>query len=119
MSAYRSPTLAITENAFKKGAPTDNVSVSSAELRARGKLNERLVAGATLTLAPGMRIIEWQGALHIGGQKIACEARMRSLLSAFTVNIDAEIWRQSNAGEQALVIKLKRAGALIFERRAS
>ena len=117
MSAYRAPTLATPPNSVNK--LTANGSLGISELRARTKLNDRLVMGARLTLAPGMRVIEWQQALHIGGQKFSCEARMRSILSAFTVNIDAEIWRQFNASEHALVLKLKRAGALIFERRAA
>ena len=117
MSAYRAPALATTDKSVNKLAAIG--SLGSSELRTRAKLNDRLVAGARLTLAPGMRVIEWQGALYIGGQKFSCEARMRGLLGAFTVNIDAEIWRRSDASEQALILKLKRAGALIFERRAA
>ena len=118
MSAYRSPTLATRNDSVKESATDDNL-LNSAEMRAHAKLSERLGSGASLSLAPGMRVIEWQGALHIGGQKIACEARVRSLLSAFTVNIDAEIWRQLKISEQTLLIKLKRAGALQFERRVT
>jgi len=89
-------------------------SPNSAELRAVAKLADRLAGGASLTLAPGIRVIEWQGALHIGGQKIRCDAQMQGALSAFSVHIDAAIWHQFSADSQALVLKLKRAGALIF-----
>ena len=117
MSAYRSTTLDTGKGSPQKFASSGTVSVSDAEALAISKLNKKLVAGSILTLAPGMRVIEWQSALHIGGQKIECGARMRNYLSAFSVHIDAEIWRQSDSHEQVLLLNLKRAGALIFERR--
>ncbi len=131
MSAYRAPKLAeITEsktagakNTGAHSSPSQNsaelkalVSLNRATKAALAKLGDRLAAGASLTLAPGMRVIEWQGMLHIGGQKISCDAQIQSALSAFSVHIDAAIWQQLSASSQALVLKLKRADALIFTR---
>ncbi len=114
MSAYRSAALDIGKGLPKKFTSTG--AVSDTEALALSKLASKLAAGAAFTLAPGIRVIEWQSALHIGGQSFECEARLRHHLSAFTVHIDAEIWRQLDPGEQKLLLNLKRAGALIFER---
>ncbi len=111
MSAYRSPTLEnIAGTAASDAAVGKNVSAGVAKLQAR------LSAGACLTLAPGMRVIAWQDALHIGGQKIVCDAQLHEVLSAFSVHIDTAIWRGFSANSQALVFKLKLADALIFMR---
>ena len=112
MSAYRSPTLKNFTAVAAAGAGSKIISTGLA------KLGERLAKGSTLTLAPGLRVIQWQEALHIGGQKINCDAQFREVLSAFSVHIDAAIWQGFSAASQALVLKLKRADALIFERRA-
>ena len=114
MSAYRSPTLAKSAGASPTNFPSTKQNSSNAELQAALKLGARLAAGATLTLAPGMRVVEWQDALHIGGQKIICDAHLRQVLSAFSVHIDAVIWQRFSANSRAMVLKLKRAGALIF-----
>lgn len=108
MSAYRAP--AVPEISAPK--------LTGAELRAAAKLGDRLAGGAALTLAPGMRVIEWQGALHMGGQKISCNTQLLDILSAFYVQIDATSWDRLSADAQLLVLKLKRADALVFERRA-
>ena len=114
MSAYRSPTLAKSAGASPTSFPSTEQSASNSDLQAVSKLGARFAAGAALTLAPGMRVIEWQDALHIGGQKIICDAHLRQVLSAFSVHIDAVIWQRFSANSQAMVLKLKRAGALIF-----
>ena len=108
MSAYRSSKLVLPERAVRIIS-----SPSASAQQAANKLKDRLATGA-LTLAPGMRVIQWQGALHIGGQKIICDAQMQNVLSAFSVQIDAAVWQQLSANSQALVLKLKRANALIF-----
>ncbi len=115
MSAYRAPTL--PEISLPKISGT-TPNATSTDLKAVVKLGERLAAGGALTLAPGMRVIEWQGALHIGGQKISCDAKLRDALSAFYVEINAATWHGLSADAQQLVLKLKRADALVFERRA-
>ena len=142
MSAYRSSKLVLPERAAKvNSSPSASAALAarsastSAALAARSastsaalaarpastsaqqaatKLGDRLATGASLTLAPGMRVIQWQGALHMGGQKIICDAQMQSVLSAFSVHIDAAVWQRLSANSQALVLKLKRANALIF-----
>ncbi len=115
MSAYRASTLA--EISAPKSSGTIQIA-SGADKKATAKLAERLAAGTILTLAPGMRVIEWQGALHMGGQKINCNTHLLDVLSAFYVRIDAATWRRLNADAQLMVLKLKRADALVFERRA-
>ncbi len=113
MSGYRSSKLA--EITGSKITETNSLpSPNSAELKAAVKLGAKLAAGANITLAPGMRVIAWQGALHMGGQKISCDAHLQDLLSAFSVHIDAATWQRLSANSQALVLKLKRANALIF-----
>lgn len=115
MSAYRSPTLAKITTA-KTSAAIASPRPSAAQLTAAKKLGDRLASGASLTLAPGMRVIEWQGALHIGGQKMIIDTQLRDALSAFSVQIDAAIWQRFSANSQVLVLNLKRARALIFTR---
>ena len=115
MSAYRAPTL--PEISLPRVSER-TANAGSADLKAAVKLGERLSAGATLTLAPGMRIIEWQGALHMGGQTINCDAQLLEILSAFYVEITAATWHQLSTVAQLQVLKLKRTDALVFERRA-
>lgn len=116
MSAYRAPTLPEILAPKVRGATP---SASNSDLKSAAKLGERLAAGATLTLAPGMRVIEWQGTLHIGGQEISCDAQLLEILSAFYVEITSAIWQRLSEDAQLIVLKLKRAEALVFERRAS
>ena len=113
MSGYRSTQLVLPELTARV---SPSPSANSAQLQAATKLRDKLAAGASLTLAPGIRVIQWQDALHIGGQKMSCDARMQSVLSAFSVHIDAAVWQRLSADSQTLVLKLKRANALIFTR---
>jgi 50S ribosomal protein L16 3-hydroxylase len=94
-------------------------------------LEKRLALGAVLTLAPGIRVVEWQGVLHIGGQKIpgtetpgidtlgrgSKVGRLGRHLNAFSVHIDLGIWQRLDDPERAIVHQLKRAGALIWGKR--